>query len=740
MKKKNFGALFSSNTPATLSISELAAWRQNEEGSRLLVPPIQRSIVWSNEQIINYWDSLLRGYPAGMMMIHRVEKSDSVPSNSGRDANGTTRTANEHDFQLFDGQQRMTAILLGLGTGQMRDSRRLWIDIGLEPHKNSGLMFQLRMTSSGQPFGYRPDAPNQKIELGKRRKAWRALSQDSDTGTLQPTFLDVKGKDIIDSSCAIPFELVCESLHNSGLDTTITQLSQQEGADLGVIKNFATSLQAALASNVILQLMSSAIVADQDEYIRFFTRLGQGGSRLSDDELTYSIIKQQYPEIHDRMKEIMGGGTGRLASEVDLVLATLRVAKILAPWKGAKEWELISRPTPTFVSQLKDQERAATRSKFLELIGLQNQTSLLESTLKAVRVALSYNASNHKEGLPNILLAGLPRELVDVLLLFALKPDRDISRSDFDRKTFRAFVLYWLFFVYDDAKAAWSAFQHAKDENWLFSQESVRNLLVAFEKEGIVHGLPKSDLLKEMRANVESIHPNDHLLRAWSDRFKTADGEGERKPGEALRVLSTNLAHIKRALLWLQRKYIATKFPDYDPTSERDEDLPIDLDHIVPSSIFGFDWRYKDSRLDLKTYPSLASENFRWGRSVIGNSLGNFRWLDASDNRARGKGKYEALEEVDADMVKDPDNKALEGDANMVKDPDDKAVEGDANMVKDPDDKWNKIILKNDGEGIWSRDDVANFQRLIDLRTLDLYEQLLKDSGVENLISGQPQI
>lgn len=711
MKKKNFGALFRSNKPATISISELAAWRQNEEGSRLLVPPIQRSIVWSNEQIINYWDSLLRGYPAGMMMIHRVEKSDSVPSNSGRDANGTTRTANEHDFQLFDGQQRMTAILLGLGTGQMRDSRRLWIDIGLEPHKNSGLMFQLRMTSSGQPFGYRPDAPNQKIELGKRQakwEAWRALSPDSDAAKLEPTFLNVKGKDIIDSRCAIPFELVCESLHNSGLDTTITQLSQQEGADLGVIKNFATSLQAALASNVILQLMSSAIVADQDEYIRFFTRLGQGGSRLSDDELTYSIIKQQYPEIHDRMKEIMGGGTGRLASEVDLVLATLRVAKILAPWKGAKEWEVISRPTPTFVSQLKDQERAATRSKFLELIGLQNQTSLLESTLKAVRVALSYNDSNHKEGLPNILLAGLPRELVDVLLLFALKPDRDISRSDFDRKTFRTFVLYWLFFVYDDAKAAWSAFQHAKDENWLFSQESIHNLLVAFEKEGIVHSLPKSNLLKEMRANVESIHPNDHLLRAWSERFKTADGEGERKLGEALRVLSTNLAHIKRALLWLQREYIATKFPDYDPTSERDEDLPIDLDHIVPSSIFGFDWRYKDSRLDLKTYPSLASENFRWGRSVIGNSLGNFRWLDASDNRARRDGMYQPLE-------------------------------GGADMVKGPDE-WNKIISKTDGEVIWSRDDVANFQRLIDLRTLDLYEQLLKDSGVENLISGQPQI
>lgn len=707
MTKKNFGSLFGSNEPATLCISELAAWRQNEEGSRLLLPPIQRSIVWSNEQIVNYWDSLLRGYPAGMMIVHRVEKAVSGPSSSGRDADGTTRTANEDDFQLFDGQQRMTAILLGLGTGQMRDSRRLWIDIGIAPNKHAGLKFQLRMTSSGQPFGYKPDAPNQKIELGKRQnkwKAWKALSRDAEAITPQQAFKDVEGKDIIDSRCAIAFDVVCDSLHNSGLDITIMQLSQQEGADFGVIKNFVTSLQAALASNVILQLMSAEIVANQDEYIRFFTRLGQGGTRLSDDELTYSIIKQQYPEIHDRMKEIMLGQTGRLASEVDLVLAALRVSKTLTPWSKAKEWEIISRPTPSFVSQLKDQERVAVQSKFLELIGLQNQISILESAFTAVRTALSYDASNHPEGIPDILLGGLPRELIDVLLLFALKNDSVHSWTDFDRKTLRAFVLYWLFFVYDDAKAAWCSFQHAKDEEWLFSQESVRNLLVEFEKEGIAHYLPRSDLLNKMRADVIDLNEEDHLLRAWADRFKSADGEGEKKPGEALRVLSTNSAHIKRALMWLQRDYIATKFPNYDPTSDRDEDLPIDLDHIVPSSIFGFDWRYKESRLDLKTYPSLGSENFRWGRSVIGNSLGNFRWLDASVNRSRGNGTYVALERQ-ADLVQNPD-------------------------------EWNKIILQNDDKCLWSKDDVATFQRLIDLRTLDLYENLLTKSGIEILTAG----
>jgi hypothetical protein len=51
-------------------------------------------------------------------------------------------------------------------------SRKLWIDFGKDPSRASGLKFQLRISSTGQPFGYRPDEPNQKIELRKRQKKW----------------------------------------------------------------------------------------------------------------------------------------------------------------------------------------------------------------------------------------------------------------------------------------------------------------------------------------------------------------------------------------------------------------------------------------------------------------------------------------------------------------------------------------------------------------------------------------
>lgn len=676
------------------SIDELAEMCL-ASSNRLLLPPIQRSVVWSNEQVVNYWDSLLRGYPSGMMMVHRVQTGEMDASSKGRDAMGTTCEAKEGDFHLFDGQQRMAAILLGLGKGQMQHSRKLWVDFGKEPEKSSGLNFQLRMTSSGQPFGYRPEAPNQRIELRKRQDKWKEWLSGDRKPVPQQAFEETKGSDIIDAACAVAFSEIHDLLRRLGQQGTIDDLANRPGAIRDLVEEFVSALDKALKVNVILQQVDSEIVANQEEYIRFFGRLGQGGTRLSDDELTYSIIKHQYPEIHDRMKEIMQGEAGRLAGEVDLVLATLRVAKTLAPWNGAKEWEVIGRPGPNFVSQLEDQDKEEVRSKFLEMIPLNERTGMLIMALEQVREALSYDASTHPEGLPAILLGHLPRELVDVLILFAVKMNGVKGWPNQHRAILRAFALHWLLFVGNDAKAAWRAFQKTSDSEWVLTEAFLRELIGEYENDGVARFIPRREVLSRLR---EEIQNGDHHLRPWAERFTAADHDGEHKPGEALRVLSTNRELIKRALMWLQRAYISEQFPYCDPTSDRDDDLPIDLDHIVPYDVFGFDWRYCDRRLKQDG----VIDNFRWQRGTVGNSLGNFRWLAASDNRSRGKGAYVPLE-------------------------------NGADLVPNPDD-WNRIIPDDTNEQNWSADDIATFQRLIDLRTLDLYEKLMDESDFANIL------
>ncbi|MGA2224598.1 MAG: DUF262 domain-containing protein [Syntrophobacteraceae bacterium] len=687
MTTNDYSCLFKQgDNVVALQIAKLIDWPK-AENCKLWLPPIQRSIVWSNEQVINYWDSLLRGYPAGTMMVHSVGVNGS--SRKGRNLeNGMTSLVKEGDYQLFDGQQRMAAILLGLGKGEMKGDRKLWVDLGTKPNNSSGLRFQLRITSTGQPFGYEPDAPNQKLELRKRRTQWQYWREKRGRDVSpQDAFENAEGIDVIDAECAVPFDEVYHCLRENDTEGDISFLSKFDKALEEIVREFVKALKNALESEVIIQkLDSEKIVSKPEEYMRFFGRVGQGGTRLSDDELTYSMIKYHYPEVNDRMKDIMRDG-GRLAGEVDLVLAALRVAKTMASWDNAKEWDVISRPGPAFVAKLK--EKKEVEAEFKEMIGLDNRPSNLAAAVKSILDTLVYEAKTRPKGLPTMLLARLPSELVDVLILFDVKRHTSERLQTDEHETLRAFVLNWLLFIGDGGKAALRAFQHAWGRKDAMVTE--KDLIVEYEKEGISRFLPRGELLSNLR---EQVKDGDHVLRAWAERFTAADNN-EHQPGEALRVLSTNNELIKRALIWLQREYIVDEFPYYNPLSARDEDLPFDLDHLIPYDIFGFNWGNRWSRLDKEFWDD---GKFRWQRWTVGNSLGNFRWLSAPDNRGRHEGE---LRRINGDLVDNPDD-------------------------------WNAIIPQDKNNQPWSKEKVTTFQRLIDLRTLDLYEKLL--TGIDSIL------
>jgi hypothetical protein len=691
-----FTSLFSANqTVERLSLEELVEWHLHVGEGKLRLSTIQRSLVWSNAQIINYWDSLLRGYPPGMIMVNRP----NGPGAYGRDETGKTRPASRNDWLLFDGQQRLASILLGRGGGKWKESRRLWIDFGKDPGRASGLKFQLRMSSTGQPFGYRLDEPNQKLELRKRQTKWEEWKRAHPNVSEAAAFENAQGQDLIEADCAIPLSELCTAVRQSN---ELSHLPKLNGVEASRLDEFTKALRRLFKSEMVVRLVDDEIVEQPEEYVRFFRRLGQGGTPLSNDEFTYSMIKYKYPSIHDRMQKIMEGKAGRLAGEVDLVLSALRVAKTLAEREPAEEWRILSRPTPEFVSELDTATWRQAKERFLSLIppsSAEAQPGELELALVAVRHALTYSGEN-PGGFPPMLLARFPKELVDVLVLFAVKNSGRRYWTESDCTALRAFTLHWLLFVAYNEKAAWQAFKHGLKADWHFSPSAAQRLTTEFEKEGIARFMPRRSALEKIRNGLRQPASNNGRLRTWAERFTEADKVDAHQPGEALRVLSTNNELIKCALMWLQREYLDKRFPDYDPTSGRDEDLPVDLDHVIPHTLFGDDWRPQQKRLD----ESVDKDNFGDQRNTVGNSLGNYRWLCASENRRRGAGGLDAGEEAEVGSLQLDDR---------------------FDLVSNPAD-WNKIIPKPKEHQYWSTNDVAKFQSLIDMRTLELYERLLE--------------
>jgi len=435
---------------------------------------------------------------------------------------------------------------------------------------------------------------------------------------------------------------------------------------------------------------------------------GQGGTRLSDDELVYSLIKDTYPLAHDRIEAITKG-PGKFASEVDLVLGALRVAQALAPLDEAKEWEKFGRPTPERISQLHTRGAKRTEPYFRRILNLDGQGILnkdgdfpckLEMVIENLRDGLRYAVGSNPSGLPSMLLARLPRELLDVLLLFSFKSDEPRDWKGKDRETLIAFVLHWLLFVGDNGNASNQSFVVVEPSGWDFGTSSIAALIGHLESEGIARRAPRK---ADWETLEQEVRGRGCRLAAWSERFSSKDNERDKSPGESLRVLSTNDEMIKRALLWLQRRYIDRAFPHYDPTSTRDDDLPFDIDHAIPSAQFGFHWgvNVATERLALS---DIDAEQFKQHRSTVGNSLGNKRWLAAPDNRRKQDKQIEAER------------------SNGGKEP---PVDDEINR-----DVWNRLIDKKP----WTEDDVYLFQEIIDERALTLVKRLLSESKIEELL------
>jgi alkylhydroperoxidase family enzyme len=134
----------------------VAATLDDIQSGRLLVPAIQRRFVWKDSQIVDLFDSLMRGYPMGTLLVWRAsgEAAKKWPwfgchtdLHRGRPGDIPRRVPTRNPIDsLLDGQQRLTALNIGVHgsittspASEYQDDvkRVLWLDLAhvapLEP-------------------------------------------------------------------------------------------------------------------------------------------------------------------------------------------------------------------------------------------------------------------------------------------------------------------------------------------------------------------------------------------------------------------------------------------------------------------------------------------------------------------------------------------------------------------------------------------------------------------------------
>ena len=102
-----------------------------------VLPAIQREFVWSSDQVCLFFDSLLRGYPVGTMLTWRVPANDVreyvyydfIRNYHQKDSPHCPEIkppAHQLVVAVLDGQQRLTAMNIGLRGSYAEKLPRLW--------------------------------------------------------------------------------------------------------------------------------------------------------------------------------------------------------------------------------------------------------------------------------------------------------------------------------------------------------------------------------------------------------------------------------------------------------------------------------------------------------------------------------------------------------------------------------------------------------------------------------------
>lgn len=161
-------AMNASCKSASVEVVSLAKWLDwivgNDDERRVVLPMLQRGSVWKASQIIDLWDSVLRGFPIGSLMVSRYTGSavafDTKKRTEVRDAVAVT-----------DGQQRTLALTVAWPRPPSFESDQcLWIDLS-DNEPLAGREWVLRATTKNQPFGTAQDNPDRKISWEDRRQA-----------------------------------------------------------------------------------------------------------------------------------------------------------------------------------------------------------------------------------------------------------------------------------------------------------------------------------------------------------------------------------------------------------------------------------------------------------------------------------------------------------------------------------------------------------------------------------------
>jgi len=163
-----------------ISLERLASLYLENDNERIELAGFQRGSAWKSSNVEELWDSLLRWFPIGSILLARSKEFSEVKhrepqlSTSAKYTEISKEDADEDIYILIDGQQRSNAIALGFLPWNRPKAdeagARLWIDLG-EPANRNKKQYDFYLCTLDDPFG-------EGITKAQKRQAFKSICKE----------------------------------------------------------------------------------------------------------------------------------------------------------------------------------------------------------------------------------------------------------------------------------------------------------------------------------------------------------------------------------------------------------------------------------------------------------------------------------------------------------------------------------------------------------------------------------
>lgn len=607
------------------SLKEIAQWQQDSlvSASTIKLPSLQRGFVWKPNQIEALWDSIFRGYPIGAILMSIDEHKNRF---------------------LLDGQQRCTSIALGhinpysdnknffLSLKDYKPS--IWID--LAPEKNTeGQKFVFRCLTKSHPWGYQLRDNSAALSMSNRRNALAFFNPSTES------YLDLTSKDISPWDVYFPiplsfvleininettnFELFKNELIQKALALKIkTQHSNNEFVDYTLLNrgdfdenlkniyigycNYKNLSLPEIAVNASL-LKEDDSDNNESQDPSLFVRLNSAGTRISGEELIYSVYKAKFPEIKDLVENI--GASYIAPSKIISLFSRLIISEQSNYSNFQKDLSI-----QNFRKKITEVDFQKKLKNYIGNEKESNAKKLVDSALAVL--------SKGQSDFPAVLLKQLMIsnfDLLFVLITYLNKHDSKAFNNE-ERNEIASSYVWILWFSKDSKNAVIKLydFLFSKTENHTWSAATKKLITANLVLPVINPELIKNQLTEIVIKNKKQYNDFNATRNMFLPEIKEQlfyDDQNEFIFNENWSLLIEKIYNNKSMLIYAQKEYMNTKFKEFNQFENLDDtNRPWDWDHIYPDS-----WVYRKEGINILVR--------KWV-----NCIGNFRALSYDDNRS----------------------------------------------------------------------------------------------------------